>query len=227
MDFLDALTTFFFPANCLHCEERLPKAELFLCPGCSSALPWLEASSRCPRCFLESCSCSTFTGPLSRRLAVFSHFGPAFSLVQHFKFAGREEMASVMASLMLVQLEKAGMPWPDYIVPVPHAPWHALLRGYHPTDLIARALAKRMHVKVAKVLKRHWTSLPQHSKTKGQRILTPQPMFSLRGASLMADRTILLIDDVTTTGETLQQCSRVLQQSFPSSIYACTLTLVE
>ncbi len=136
-------------------------------------------------------------------------------------------MAEAIASLMLIQIEKAQMPWPDVIVPVPHAPWHALLRGYHPTQLIAKALAKMMGVKMVKALKRSFVSLPQRSKTKEERMLMPAHAFTMTYEHLIADRSILLVDDVTTTGMTLQQCARVLKQAFPATISACTLTLVE
>ncbi len=220
------LGTFFFPARCIHCDHPMDRAARLLCDACITILPTLDSSSRCTRCFLEHCACQSLRGCLHFRFAAFSHFGPAASLIHQLKFHGREEIAKVFASYLFIHMEKHQMR-PDLIIPVPHTPWHALLRGYRPAELLAKELGHLMNVPVKNYLKRSFDSLPQRCKTKEQRANLPRSTYKLHRKADIADRTLLLIDDVTTTGMTLIRCAEVLRQGFPRRIIGCTATLAE
>ena len=223
---LGRLESFFFPARCIHCDEALDHAVRFLCDGCVTVLPWLDGSSRCARCFLERCDCLALKGCLNFRFAAFAHAGPAASLIHQLKFQGREEIARIFASALVIQMEKQ-MLWPDLIIPIPHAPWHALLRGYRPAELIAKELGKLMKVPVKKLLRRSLISIPQRCKTKEQREKLQRDVYQLRKQVDFIDQTVLLIDDVTATGMTLIRCAEVLREGFPHCVIGCTATLAE
>lgn len=217
---------FFYPSQCLHCETVLDFPGRFLCEGCAMILPWLDPISRCNRCFLEECQCSSLNGCLHLRFAAFAHEGPAASLVHQLKFHGREEITKVLASSLLLQIDRLKK-WPDMIVPVPHAPLHAFLRNNYPSKLLARELGHLMKIPVKECLKRSWTSLPQRTKTKEQREKLPQEIYRLQKRKELVDRTILLVDDVTTTGTTLVRCAEALREGFPCQVLGCTVTLAE
>jgi competence protein ComFC len=160
------------------------------------------------------------------RFAAFAHEGPAASLVHQLKFHGREEVVKVLASSLLVQIDRL-QKWPDMIVPVPHTPWHAFLRNNYPSKLLARELGNLLNVPVKECLKRSWTSLPQRCKTKEQREKLPKEIYRLQKQKDLIDRTILLVDDVTTTGTTLVRCAEALREGFPRQVIGCTVTLAE
>jgi len=117
--------------------------------------------------------------------------------------------------------------WPDLIVPVPHAPWHALLRGYRAAELIASELGKLLKIPVKKLLRRSLASIPQRCKTKEQREKLQRGGYQLQKQTDFIDRTILLVDDVTATGMTLIRCAEVLKGGFPHRVIGCTATLAE
>ncbi len=224
---IDHLETFLFPARCVHCDVDLPKAARALCDGCAEVLPWLEPRFRCPRCFLEICKCSLLRGSLSSRIAAFSHIGPAAILLHQLKFGGREEIALSFASALLLQIEKTKMPWPDLLIPVPHARWHSFLEGYHASDLIASYLSKLMRVPLAKALSRSLTSLPQRCKDSEERKTLSKGTYRWRKTIDIVGKSLLLVDDVSTTGHTFVRCAEALRSGFPLKISACSATLVE
>jgi ComF family protein len=218
---------FLFPAPCVHCEELLEDPRGFLCKLCAELLPWIDVSSRCLRCFTKSCACASLQLPLYRRLAVFSYGGPIENLIYKFKFEEYDQLADLFASCLLVQIEKADLRWPDALIPIPHTPWHSFLRGYRSSELLAKALAKKMDVPVVKALRRAATSLPQRSKTKAQRESLSSETYLLRKGIDLTDRSVLLIDDLSTTGTTLARCAEALKNSFPIQVSACTLAIVD
>jgi len=158
---------------------------------------------------------------------VFSYGGPAEVLINKFKFQGMQQLADLFASCLLVQIEKVGLKWPDLIVPIPHSPWHSFLRGYHPSELVAKSLANKMKIPFAKALKRSFLSIPQRYKTKEQRKFLSYQAYRLRKGIDLTDRNILLIDDLSTTGSTLACCAEALKEAFPLQISACTLAIVD
>lgn len=218
---------FLFPATCFHCDELLCDPKAFLCPPCAELLPWIDLEERCPRCFLQPCDCATLRMPLYRRLAVFSYGGPLQALMSKFKFERYDHLAGLFASCMLVQIERAALRWPDLLIPVPHAPWHSFLRGYRSSEFLGAALAKKMGIPLVKALRRTFTSIPQRSKTKVQRESLPSQTYCLRKGIDLTDRSVLLIDDLSTTGTTLIRCAEALKTTFPSQISACTLAIVD
>lgn len=218
---------FLFPAPCLHCEVMLKDPSHFLCENCVTLLPWIDANSRCSKCFLETCACSSLRLPLHRRLAVFSYGGPAEILISKFKFQGLQQLTELFASCLLLQIEKAELKWPDLIIPIPHAPWHSLFRGYLASELLAKSLAKKMGVPFTRALRRTLVSIPQRCKTKEQRKSLSEQTYRLRRGIDLTDRNILLIDDVSTTGTTLARCADALRGCFASQVSACTLAIVD
>lgn len=126
-----------------------------------------------------------------------------------------------------MQIEKAALKWPDVVVPIPHTPWHSFLRGYRSSELLAKALAKKMDIPFVKALRRSATSIPQRSKKKAQRESLSSETYLLRKGADLCNRSVLLIDDLSTTGMTLARCAEALKNSFPLQISACTLAIVD
>jgi predicted amidophosphoribosyltransferase len=105
------------------------------------------------------------------------------------------------------------------IVPVPTAPLRSALRGFDPAAEIAAALAPRTELPLSACLARHGGGR-QVGKRRAQRIGHP-PMIQANG---QVPRSVLLIDDVLTTGATLTSCARALRQAGAVRIAAITFT---
>ncbi len=192
----------------------------------------LSSLGRCSYCFqmLEEPSlvcrtCEASCDRLLRFAGVFSYDSQAASLVKELKYGARQELAPLLASWMVVQLEELKFPWPDAIIAVPPSPLRRFIRGYNPSALLASSIAKIMKVPLLRPLQRRWAATAQAGKTLEQRCDMPKDEFRLRSCANLAKKNILLIDDVITTGTTVKRCARALQPAFPESIHALAFCL--
>lgn len=99
----------------------------------------------------------------------------------------------------------------DAIIPVPLHPKKEAARGYNQTELIANGLGEVLHLPViTDVLERTRNTESQTQKTREERIANMEAAFSLKNAVHIKDKHLLLIDDVLTTGATLEACAQTL-----------------
>jgi predicted amidophosphoribosyltransferase len=188
------------PRACLVC--RAPGADL--CAACRRALPWLPPG-RCER-----------NGALDLVWAPLSYDGTARALVLALKLRG----LTVAADLMAAQIA-AGAPAQllagTTLVPVPGNPRKRRARGFDPAERIARALARRVELPLRTVLGADRRAAAQVGAGRIQR---------LRRAAVEVvgepPARVTLVDDVRTTGATLDACARALRQAGSEMVVAVT-----
>jgi ComF family protein len=203
---------------CPACWRAIPAITPPWCVRCGDALAtWRPSNPLCPRCrrhesgFLLARSAGRYDGSL--RL-----------IIHAFKYDGRRTLASPLAAL----LRQAGadlLAAADAVVPVPLHPWRSLTRGFNQADDLARHLG----LPVWRVLRRRRGGPPQaglpaarrHRNVRAAFALNP-PYLTLRPRHLR-NRSVVLIDDVMTTGATLEACGRVLQSAGVRSVGALTV----
>ncbi len=221
---LNTLSSLFFPPSCMACNDQLLETRRLLCNGCMTAMPRLDPHDRCPICFqwLEGPVCTDCKNKCEgfRMAAVFHYESPAAAFIKQLKYQGREELAPAMAAWMLIHYHDLNFPWPDAIIPVPQSFPRRLVRGYNPSSQLAVALSKLMKVPLMQPLRRMWKAFPQAGKGAKERVKMSQDEFRLRSQTDLADKTLLLIDDVITTGTTIKRCSKTLQLAFPRKVCA-------
>lgn len=194
---------------CAHCGEEAKK---MLCQECLACMELLEPTEE------------TIEG-LYRASAAFEYEGPIVSLVQEFKYGRRTELAKSLAGYLYLHWVRLEWPEPDLIVPVPQSFWHGLERGYNQSLLLAKALGNLMSCAVEDPLLRKMGGFSQNGLSKEQRLELSKEEFDWKNYIRVADKTLLLIDDVMTTGATLRACALRLLEGFPARIYALTLCL--
>jgi len=131
-------------------------------------------------------------------------------LIHTFKFERAQAVAPQIAQFMSQKLPK--LPWDPIVVPIPSATSRVRQRGYDHTFLLARAVARRRNYEYKKALSRHGQTR-QVGATRVQRVAQLQGAFRLTRASAIQGRYVLLIDDVVTTGATLEQAAKTLRQA--------------
>ncbi|MDR1076264.1 MAG: ComF family protein [Xanthomonadaceae bacterium] len=216
------------PLRCLICEE--PGAEgRDLCRACHAALPWNVPA--CRICALPLASSNPVCGPCLRRSnrpldethAVFSYRFPLDRLLPRFKF--HRDLAAGRLLSMLMAGDCAGLPRPDAIVPIP-LHWRRLSsRGYDQALELARPLARMLRIPLrGDLLRRVRSTRPQSELDAAERRRNLRAAFTVRAPP---PAHVVLLDDVMTTGATLEAAARGLRAAGARRIdaWVCARTL--
>jgi ComF family protein len=217
--FLDVV----FPPRCVACGKQ----GAFLCPGCRDAMP-PALPPRCPLCWQpegrgEACGRCARTRPAfagARSLCLFQ--GPVREAVHALKYNHLSALARPMGELMAGYLKTAELPV-DLVVPVPLFGRRRRLRGYNQSALLARELARLDGLPLAeRGLSRRRDTPPQARSVDAEaRRRNVAGAFAADGRRVEGRR-VLLVDDVMTTGATLDACAQALRQGGAASVWALT-----
>jgi ComF family protein len=200
-----------FPPRCLICRERGRNGR-DLCGLCVEQLPWNTVA--CTRCGLpmpvpgECGTCLVRPGALTHTRAVFVYGFPLDRLVPRLKFHRDLAAGRLMAELMAGALASA--PRPDVIVPVPLHVRRLRQRGYDQALELARPLADALSLPLRPdLLRRSRATAPQSELHAKERQRNVARAFEVP-PGIAPPAHVCLVDDVMTTGATLQAAARVL-----------------
>jgi predicted amidophosphoribosyltransferase len=205
------------PPACVACRLPLARADLRLCAGCTRALPWLP-SRVCRRCALPSHrrGCPAAGAAFARAWAPLAYDGVARDLVAALKFRGALPVAALMAAHVAANLPPGLRD--GVLVPVPPHPGRRRRRGFDPAAALTSAVAPRLGLPVAPCLRRRDRE-SQVGATRAQRRRAGRLAFDLRAPP---PARALLVDDVHTTGATLDACARALLAGGCGEVVAIT-----
>ena len=145
------------------------------------------------------------------------------TLLRALKYGGQAQLADGAAAYLVAQWARLEWPCPDVIVPVPISLSHLLGRGYNQSLLLAEGLAKILGKPVLDPLKRSSDSYSQAGLTREQRRQLKPECLSLKTEKGLENASVLLVDDVITSGATLQCCAQALAQAYPQELYALSV----
>ena len=210
-----------FPPRCVGCGNF----GAFLCEACLSEAPY-AIGPRCPRCWKawrgDACSdCQRLDSAVVAQRAAFSYDGVARSAVLALKFQGVSALAQEMARAMAKTLAE-WRPAVDIVVPVPLGWLRRRTRGYNQSALLAREVCRTSGLPLeARALRRARQTPPQAEQPD-----EAARRRNIAGAFALGSRpvggSVLLIDDVATTGATLDACARVLLDGGAREVFALT-----
>lgn len=220
-----------FPPLCLYCDEVPANPDWIFCQTCTALLQLIEPAERCHVCFVEMghdkqriCSgCLKQPSLLTAAAAAMDYVGPAACLVKRLKYGQQPYLARAAAAFLVAQYVKLEWPMPDLVVPVPMPFLKEMARGYNQSVLIAQEFSRLIGRPAVQVLKRRHGDYSQAGLTLAQRQKLGGSTFVLTRSSDVADKCVLLIDDVMTSGSTMRRCAEALQEGCPASIYALTV----
>ena len=218
-----ALLDLLLPPRCGSCRAL----GSWLCAPCRVKIRRLE-EPLCPRCGAEGesrrCPCLSRLRHLSRLRAVAAYEGPLERAIHRFKYEGWRALARPLARLLDDRLAVDGLP-AGLLTPVPLHPSRRRRRGYNQSELIARELSRSLRLPLATGLQRLRDTPPQVGLDRLRRRENVEAAFRWQG-SLLGGQPILLVDDVATTGATLEACATALKAAGSGSVTGIVLARV-
>lgn len=229
---LESFVSLFFPSHCTGCSTRVDTG-LDFCPECAGAIEFIHP----PRCQVCSQPFDGMTGEFecpNCRGAAF-HFECAVSvvrsrrvireLIHRVKYSREIWITKTLGRILaqgLADSRFSGQQF-DALVPVPLHAKRLREREFNQAGVLAAHISKGSGIPVRDVLIRHRYTGTQTALDRAERRQNLRNAFSLRKNTQVTDQNLLLIDDVLTTGSTLDACAAVLLEQGAESVRALTL----
>jgi ComF family protein len=224
-----------YPPACLVCAGGLPdRPGAYFCDPCLHELTG-DPHSACPRCAASigpyavvegGCSrCREHSFPFERTFRLGSYGGLLREVVLRLKHHSGEGLAELMGELWAERYRMAlASSMPDLVVPVPLYWWRRWRRGYNQSAAIAHGLGQRLKLPVVPTCLRRIRHTPQQSHQPfSARPVNVRGAFRARGRPPLKGRTVLLVDDVMTSGATAAEAARSLRAAGAARVLVAIL----
>ncbi len=220
-EFWQSLVHFAYPNTCLCCNNSEPLSDDIFCLDCSLDLPYttffqdtssdmkLRLSSRFDLCYA---------------MAIFYFFkdGKVQDLMHNLKYRRKSAVGKHLGSLFgHLWQENKELQLPDLVIPVPLHEKRQFQRGYNQSYVFGKAIADQLNIPIYNVLKKVKHTESQTKKSREARIANIKNTIRVNWPFDLKGKHILLVDDVLTTGATLEICAKIIQDYEPS----CTLSV--
>ena len=220
-----------FPRRCPVCGRIvLPKGAL-ICPGCMEKLSWVRRPT-CKKCgkevadsTIEYCyDCTKHRRSFDYGLSLINYDSTASRSMSQIKYNTKREYLDFYSEAICRKLGKRIKAMDaDVLVPVPVHPSRLRQRGFNQAEELARRLSAHLGIPVdTSILKRKRRTAPQKSLDSGQRLKNLEQAF-LASQISRGIRSVILIDDIYTTGSTIEACTRVLKKAGVEHVYFVTI----
>lgn len=231
--FLHALLDVILPPICHICHSHISDAgRLHICQGCRDRLP-LVSSPLCPLCGIpfagaggdHRCgACLTYPPHYDLAMSHFLYEGAIRDLIHSFKYNQQTQLRYPLALLVLEGLSGSAAHAPHIIVPVPLHRSRLRQRGFNQAVLLGKVLSQQMSLPMLPdALVRTRPTEPQIKLSATERRLNVKGAFSVRRADSVAGKRVLLLDDVMTTGSTMDECARELKKAGAEAVFATAI----
>ena len=216
-----------FPPSCVHCKA----ANSWLCQDCLADIP-LISGSICERCgtpsptepssFCEQCHNHPLKTIDSIRVAAYFEDNPLRLAIHHLKYRNNKAISSVLSTI-LFDTYRHSMLIADVVVPVPLHRARLRQRGYNQSELLAGKFARLAGLPLnTNTLQRTRNTASQMKLGAQERHKNVADAFTCYDR-LLANRHVLLVDDVCTTGSTLDACAAALKNDGSASVVGLAL----
>lgn len=225
---IDDCISLVYPRLCLACGHHLPPRQTSVCVSCQYHLPktnfHLEKENRFTERFWGRIDIHTATA-----LYYFSKGGRTQQLIHQLKYNNKPEVGFRMGKLLGEIIAKADLYNDiDLIVPIPLHTQRKKFRGYNQSDVFAKGLSEAMHIPwAADAVIRKLNTATQTKRSRMDRFNNVADAFKVTKTNLLEQKHILLVDDVLTTGATLEACATKILAIPNTKISMATIAFAE
>ncbi|MCL1937248.1 MAG: ComF family protein [Candidatus Azobacteroides sp.] len=216
----------FYPKLCVGCAEALMEHENFFCPQCLLDLPKTNYHR-----IKNNPAYDRFAGKISLQRAssylYYNKGGLGQRLVAEFKYRGNIHLGEWIAAMLAAEMLPSGFfEGIDWIVPTPLHPQKQKLRGFNQAEILGKGISKITHIPMETGnLYRIKANVSQTRKGVYDRWKNTQGIFDVKNIEAFNHKHLLLIDDVLTTGATLEACAQAFSRGEKIKISILTLTI--
>lgn len=217
-----------YPETCCACKRCLMTQEKHLCIACRTLLPQTRfhkhKENQLSRIFWGRQKIETGTA-----LYFFHKKGKVQRVIHQFKYKGNIELGHYLGTILGQNMaQSAFYSSVNCIIPVPLHPDKERKRGFNQSAVIAKGIAKSMKVEFRKdLLLRSKHTETQTKKDRLQRWQNVSSVFETPKPALLEQKSVLLVDDVITTGATLEACAEKLLQIKGVRVWIATLAITD
>ncbi len=207
---LDDFVNLFYPKTCFGCGAPLLGGEHMLCIPCLAALPFTDYHN-----FNDNKVANVFMGRVPfQRAAALLHFykgGRVQQLLHHLKYNNQPELGVYLGEMAAQNYQPVGFfKTVDFLAPIPLHPKKMDKRGYNQSEEIVKGVSKITGVPIATNLIRTENNATQTRKGRFDRWLNVETVFEVQYPTELENKHILLVDDVLTTGSTIEAAATKL-----------------
>lgn len=220
-----------FPIKCIGCQ----KEGFWICEICLSKIS-IQTEHLCGVCEKYStpdgrtCLPCKKKSPLDGLISAASYKDQSVSHAIHlFKYRFAKDLHEQLATLMIKAINQTELPIPNAIIPIPLHARRMRWRGFNQSLLLAKTISENLlpltNIPLEEnILIRHRYTQPQMHLTQfGQRKQNISGAFSIRSHEALKNKTILLVDDVATTGSTIFECAKILKAAGAKEVFAVVI----
>lgn len=216
-----------FPPVCLACNARIDQASKIICGDCQNRLIPIK-KDYCPRCggplrdyHCPACAEQRFAFDFAR--AAFVYESPVRELVHAFKYSSLRSPGAFFTPAMLrIPAASRLAGHFDIVMAVPLHPVRQRERGYNQSELIARQLARELGIEYRNPVRRICNTTSQTNLSREARLKNLDAAFALRRKAMVSGRRVLLVDDVFTTGTTVNEIAKLLKKAGAAKVAVLT-----
>ncbi|MFA5525120.1 MAG: ComF family protein [Tissierellales bacterium] len=202
---------------CSDCRDKLSFINEEKCPFCGKPIYQVDSSKRCRYCANKTFYFTKVISPLE-----FSGF--LRKAIYKYKYESKPYMYKSFGEFMIKALKKENLETMDFVVPVPLHRTRKGERGYNQAELLAKYISLKMEIPLdVKNLKRIKATKTQNKLGRHEREQNIKDAFKIRDGRVYKDKRILLVDDIFTTGSTVNECSRILIEHGAAEVYVITI----
>ncbi len=223
MSAIEYVLWLFYPKHCVSCGKVIGRNE-HLCKACS---PLIERTDKlCIKCGQDKKKCvckynvyhfDSCVGPLVKN-------DYSMSAVYNFKMGDNHDVANFFADEMYPKIKQYyGKIKFDGICAVPMRKLKRFTKGYNHSEVIARRLSKKIGVKYFEALGKNKIDLPQHRMKRDERFENAKGAYYI--TKRINYKNVLLVDDIKSSGATLDECTRQLKLAGAENVY-CAVAVV-
>lgn len=228
---LETLRDLFFPPHCAGCGKAV--ATGFLCPTCAGSVEYIR-EPRCEVCsqpfegVMDGFTCTNCRGRAFHficAVTVLRSRGVVREMIHRLKYNGEVWLAEPLGEYL-----EQGFDDPrllevdiDAVVPVPLHSLRRREREFNQSELLAKKVSQRCQIPFQDILLRGRYTVTQTHFDRVQRMQNLRDAFAIRQNADVSGKNLLLVDDVLTTGSTLDECARVLLDAGAQSVRALTV----